>query len=325
MTYKPSHSVTFVESRVVVTIGSRCGFTLVELLVVIAIIGLLIALLLPAVQSAREASRRSVCTNNLKQIGLALHHYHDAHRLLPVSISHEREGPTPWLVVSGKGWIVGLLPYLESASLYDQFQPFINGHFNDQRGINHPDCREALRTQISLLQCPSDASILGTNIQHRQLLDIEVAKTSYKGVIGDTQMGGPTSLFQGTAPDCHANVGCNGLFYRNTYQEPVSFRKITDGLSHTLMVGEDVYEHNWFNAAYFSNGDYASCHVPLNYFPDPPTPLAWQNVFSFRSRHPGGAHFSIGDGSAQLISQDIDHQLYRALSTRAGSEVVAVP
>ena len=157
------------------------------------------------------------------------------------------------------------------------------------------------------------------------MLDIEAAKTSYKGVIGDTRMGNNASIFPGTTPDCHNTVGCNGLFYRNNYQEPIAFQEISDGLSNTFMVGEEVYEHNWNTAAFFGNGDYGSCQAPLNFFPEPATPLFWPNVYSFRSRHPGGAHFSIGDASTRFLNESIDHDLYRALSTRAGGEIVESP
>ncbi len=193
-------------------------------------------------------------------------------------------------------------------------------------GIRNPDCWDELAVQLDVLHCPADPSVLELNDQHRQLLEIKVAQTSYKGVLGDSQMGGGSSLFPGTTPDCHATTGCNGLFYRNNYQEPIELKDVTDGLSRTWMVGEEVPEHNWNTAAYFANGDYGSCHVPLNFFPEPPTPLFWPNVYSFRSRHPGGAHFCLADTSVRFVSEgSIDQDLYRALSTRAGEEVVEVP
>ena len=298
------------------------GFTVIELLVVIAIVGILAALLLPAVQAARGASRRLHCSNNLKQLGLAIHSYHGVAQQLPISISYGREGPNPAPEVSGKGWVISILPHLEEQALYDQFKPGLEGNFWSGGGIRNPICRDALQTELSVLKCPADPSAEGANTLHRQLLDIPAAKTSYKGVMGDSQMGNWSSIFPGTTPDCHNTVGCNGLFYRNNYQEPISFKEITDGLGKTWMIGEDVYEHNWNTAAFFANGDYGSCHAPLNFFPDPPTPLFWPNVYSFRSRHVGGAHFALADQSVRFVSESIDHALYRAMSTRAGGELV---
>ena len=91
------------------------------------------------------------------------------------------------------------------------------------------------------------------------------------------------------------------------------------------MVGEDVAFHNHHSTAYYCNGDYSSCHAPLNYMPDPPTPNDWWNVISFRSLHPGGAQFCLADGSVHFVSETIDYDLYRALSTKAGGEVAQVP
>jgi prepilin-type processing-associated H-X9-DG protein len=91
------------------------------------------------------------------------------------------------------------------------------------------------------------------------------------------------------------------------------------------MLGEDVPEHNNVSAAYYGNGDHASCHAPLNYLPDTPTPDDWPNVMSFRSRHPAGAQFCMADGSVQFVNETIDYTLYKGLSTKAGGEDAALP
>jgi prepilin-type processing-associated H-X9-DG protein len=96
-------------------------------------------------------------------------------------------------------------------------------------------------------------------------------------------------------------------------------------MTNTLMVGEDVPAHNWHSTAYYCNGDYSSCHAPLNYLPEPPTPADWWNVMSFRSLHPGGAQFCMADGSVRFFDEQIDYVLYRALSTKAGEEIVELP
>jgi prepilin-type N-terminal cleavage/methylation domain-containing protein len=300
----------------------RKAFTLVELLVVIAIIGILVALLLPAVQSAREAARRTSCVNNLKQLAVAVHVYHDGNKMFPVSISPWKEGPNPAKITSGKGWIINVLPQLEEQALFDAFKPGFLGPFEFGRGINIVTLSELVKTQLNVLRCPSDQSTRELSDSQWQWEGRLVAVTNYKGVIGDTRMGGANSIHQGTEPDCHNTIGCSGLFYRNDYQEPIAFRKVTDGTAHTLMLGEDLPRHNYHSAAFYSNGDYASCSAPLNFKPEPPIPLQWWDVISFRSDHPGGAHFAIADASVRFVSESIDYKLYRAMSTRNGGEPV---
>ncbi len=305
--------------------ASRPGFTLVELLVVIAVIAVLMGLLLPAVQSVREAARRLACSNNMKQLGLALHGYHDAFRMLPVNMGPqltplERNSPT----LNGTGWIAKVLPQVEQQALYDRMRPCFDGDFIAGSGLRAPGCRDVVQTQLSVLQCPSEGSVRRLSDTQYQWEGIEVALTSYKGVMGDTQLGGQSSRHVGRLPDCHAVVGCPGLFFRNTFRDPQRFRNVLDGLSNTFLLGEDVPEHNDHSAAYYSNTDYSSCHAPLNYFPRPPQPKVWYDVMGFRSRHPGGAHFVMVDGAVRFVSETIEHDLYRSLSTKAGGEVVTL-
>ncbi len=311
------------------------AFTLVELLVVIAIIGVLVALLLPAVQAAREAARRSSCVNNLKQIGLAVHLHHDAIGHVPISISpwpHEaRASNTPPEGNTGMGWIVRVLPYMEQQPLFDLFMQFgSSGNMvmdvrrpRSNIGISSTELSGSpgMQSQLPVISCPSDPTALELSPTQWQWRNSEVAVTSYKGVIGDTRMGTDASVHQGSVPDCHNTVGCNGIFYRNNYQEPVSFEQVTDGLSNTYMVGEDIPAHNYHSAAFYSNGDYASCHAPLNFKPQPPNPVQWPNVMSFRSEHPGGAHFAMADASVQFVSESIDYCIYRATSTKAEDDI----
>lgn len=302
----------------------RRGFTLVELLVVIAIIGVLVALLLPAVQAAREASRRMSCANNLKQLALASHNYHDTQQKMPMSISPWPEGPTFTAQRNGKGWIVSILPHMEQTALFEALAVGFNGDFNSGSGIFRAECRVAMKTQVKGLNCPSDPESLKLSTAQTQWSGVEVAVTSYKGVLGSHRMGGSSSIHQGPA-DCHNTVGCNGIFYRNSYQDALTFASIIDGTSNTLMIGEDVPSQNSHSAAYYSNGDYCSTHGPINYFPNPPNPTFWPNVMTFRSRHPNIAQFALADGSVRNLTQTIDMVTYQGLSTKEGREAVSAP
>jgi len=148
---------------------------------------------------------------------------------------------------------------------------------------------------------------------------------NYKGCIGDDQIGGTESVHQGSMPDCHRTRNCNGFYWRHEYLNPIDFKKVTDGLSHTFMVGEDVASQNWHSCPFYGNDVYDTCGAPLNYFPQPPTPDEWWNVMTFRSMHPAGANFCMGDGSVSFVDELIDYKLYRALSTKAGGELAQLP
>ncbi len=296
------------------------GFTLIELLVVIAIIAILIALLVPAVQKVREAASRTQCINNLKQYGLAIHAHHDAHKHIPESVSPWGEGGPP--PRTGRGWILKILPYIDQTPLYEAFNPSFVGDFFSGQGIDL--CRPQMAVNLTILRCPADDSGRQLSTTTAQCA-FPVATTNYKGVIGTTNMGGgwPTSP-SGTV-DGHNTINNNGLFFRNTYQVKLKFAHITDGLSNTLAVGEDLPDQNIHGAAFYANGDYASCHAPLNFFPNPPNPGNWPLVMSFRSRHPGSVNFCLADGTVRTISQSIQWLHYQQLCTRAGNEVKEIP
>jgi len=346
----------------------RRGFTLIELLVVIAIIGVLVALLLPAVQAAREAARRIQCGNNLKNIGLGIQNYASAKNYLPYSTPYAGSSANDCegnLVVNydttaveyigpgrcseldktgrtGKGWITELLPYLEQQPLYERFKSGLafEGNFTLAKGMRrndpaNPIVREAIATPLSLLACPSDQSA-GKPAQNLfWFININAAPTSYKGVAGDTVVGESLPVrFNadwGSTPDCHDKTGCNGVIWRTTWFQKVQLKSISDGTSNTLAVGESIVELDLHSVAYFSDGDWASTNAQLNFSPDSEAQSSatwaadnWYDLRGFRSRHPGGVHFAMVDGSVQFLNAIIEHKTYRALSTRAGGEVVSL-
>ncbi|MAT69096.1 MAG: hypothetical protein CMJ58_06175 [Planctomycetaceae bacterium] len=346
--------------------SNQCrGFTLVELLVVIAIIGVLVALLLPAVQAAREAARRMSCANNVKNLALAVQNFHDATKHLPYGIDYGRYGPeneitapnnrmnvTPskWAKndnLTGKGWIVDVLPQLEQQPLYDGMKPGFQYEPNQSKnfsaggrggsGMGNITIRQFIAQQIPVLSCPSDPSG-GVREDQWHWGNVATATTNYKGVIGDPKIGmtfganGEWSKsgddYWGSEPDCFESINCPGLFWRFSYYNPINFKEISDGLSNTFLIGEAVVEQDFHSAAYFSDGDWASCNQQLNYFvlaePDQIKNDFWFDVRGFRSRHPGGAHFAMADASVQFVGEDIDHLIYRGLSTKAGGEIVSL-
>jgi prepilin-type N-terminal cleavage/methylation domain-containing protein/prepilin-type processing-associated H-X9-DG protein len=343
----------------------RCrAFTLVELLVVIAIIGILVALLLPAVQAAREAARRMSCSNNLHNIGLACINFHDTTKHLPYSISQWAEdynrarvwiGPTNGKMdpsnggpgYNGKAWIVDILPAMEENALADAIAKALKDSTGNKAfkisgpaagsGMGYPSIRPMLEQQLSWLTCPSDPSAKPSPDQYYWDFSGKVitATTSYKGCLGDSVLtdgvgGAPSFPNLGSTPDCHNTAECNGLIWRNTYYNPINLKKATDGTSKTFMVGEDVVGQDYWSAAFFSDGTWATCGIPLNWFvyPDEKSfitvPPQWQQTRGFKSRHPGGAHFVMADGSVHFVAESIDQSIYRGLATRDGGENVTV-
>jgi type II secretory pathway pseudopilin PulG len=314
------------------------------LLVVIAIIGVLVALLLPAVQSAREAARRVQCANNLRQMALAVLNHEGAKKHFPFSISmwdesrtHDNQDlqpPDTLQGFSGKGWIAELLPFSEELGQYDSLKPGFTGHFGNGFGMKDPAVLDALQRKPPWLSCPTDpnATRVSTTIYHygdpRGLRGTPIAVTSYKGVLGDNVIWPQSTIhLDGFPVDCHNNyTPCRGIFYRNTYYRPVKLRNVRDGTSKTIMIGEAVADQDLHAAAYHADGDWASTNGPLNYFRSEYQPLQvwqeWYNFRTFRSLHPSGAQFARVDGSVQFVIDSIDLKLYQALSTRAGNEVL---
>jgi prepilin-type N-terminal cleavage/methylation domain-containing protein len=339
--------------------AARAGFTLVELLVVIAIIGILVALLLPAVQAAREAARRMSCSNNLHNIGLACLNFEQTKKFFPISISQWEEdvnrqhmwiGPEKGKMhednggpgYTGKGWMIDILPPMEEQALFDVFKKGLDSSkrkfsvFSASAGdgLAHASLRDAVKTPLAWLSCASDDSPKTSMQQFHWRPSREVATSSYKGVLGDSIVSGsPSGVVTpfadfGSQPDCHNTAECNGIIWRANYFYTVPLRKVTDGTSSTFLVGESVVSQDYHSAAFFADGSWATCGIPINYLlvgaPEEEIQLKWWEVRGFKSMHPGGVQFVLVDGSVQFINESIDHTVYRGLSTRDGGEIVNV-
>jgi prepilin-type N-terminal cleavage/methylation domain-containing protein len=362
--------------------SGRSAFTLVELLVVIAIIGILVALLLPAVQAAREAARRAQCTNNLKQFGIAIQNYENSKKQLPAGaywndvrdsnkgecdFSCDRTDKNPHCCVKDAGSLhVFLLPYMEEQALYDMFDLEING-VDEQVGAGGTPLGS---TYVASFVCPSDehpGEASHTKQARFGILTVEQLKTfkisNYAASRGPTHqenggtgicehkvawnnsVGPPVQAASNPGPiaymypdsftECVApGMGCfkefGGPFTRLAYH--VKLRQITDGLSNTIFVGEvraRCSKHTSEGWAYSHSGNgLISTLVPINWDSCVDDPKArncrhwdtWVGDVGFKSAHPGGALFVLGDASVQFLPESIDPRVYNVLGGKADGE-----
>jgi prepilin-type N-terminal cleavage/methylation domain-containing protein/prepilin-type processing-associated H-X9-DG protein len=316
----------------------RLAFTLVELLVVIAIIGVLVALLLPAVQSAREAARRSRCVNNLKQIGLAVHNYENTHRTFPIGAYDCCYGT----------WLLASLPYIEQNMLYQQYvRP---GGIEGFGGAVGPDIRygtavnlPVTRTQIQTYWCVSDTKSASLAVING------VTFHNYVANFGNTVRGRMNSrgvVFGGAPFIMVINpVKVPGFVTDGKHPQVIKFADVVDGLSNTLMHSETVQGKGgdlrgfgwWGGGSHFEtmltpnsplpDRTEQSCNtsVPLN----PPCANRvvgdpdLEETIAARSRHPGGVHAAFCDGSTRFVSNNIDLETWRAAGTSGGVESIS--
>ena len=308
------------------------GFTLIELLVVIAIIGVLVGLLLPAVQAAREAARRTQCQNNLKQIGIALHSYHERNGTLPPGYLSEWDWLRRRETGPGWGWLARILPDLEQQVIYDRI--------DFEQPMHSPDFETIRQVRLEVFVCPSDemprtwtANNGSVWMQDGVVFSAEdpicdVAGANYVGVFGIGEPG----------------VDGEGVFFRDS---SIGFADIRDGLSSTVCAGERSIRLNagrghatwlgavpgaqlWSCAPDPFDADAGICrkedgsgmilgHTGEGFGPGDPM----GDVNQFLSRHGRGAYFLFCDGHVRFLNEAMDYRIYKALSTRAGGEVIS--
>jgi prepilin-type N-terminal cleavage/methylation domain-containing protein/prepilin-type processing-associated H-X9-DG protein len=303
--------------------GRRAAFTLVELLVVIAIIGILIALLLPAVQAAREAARHTQCRNNLKQIGLGLHSYHDANRLLPPGGSGTTNSSAN---NDGVGFHVHILRYVEQDAMFRQFDPATL--------YSSPVNRAAGALLVPFYQCPSAVNFYTENASENAPSGERGRTTHYHGNMGPNDLA--TNKYDVLA-STNGGQARQGVLGRDT-----KFRltDIKDGTSNTLLVGETSWTRGdpsslpvgyrvWHRGCN-TNGQLAcgSCRNVANGLG-----TVWAggggaaayNNFSFGGIHPGGTNFLFCDGSIRSINKDVALGVLLTMSSRNGGETQTAP
>jgi len=312
----------------------RPGFTLIELLVVIAIIAVLIALLLPAVQAAREAARRAQCVNNLKQLGLAAHNYHDVQGSFPSCLFLHPNYSVNGLAWNNASWLVLMLPQMEQQALHSavNFSVMWGSTVQSNWGaIYYGEQNSTVRVSvINTLICPSDTSPAVDATNADEITGEPAAGTSYVGNLGDNCLmcspaAGVASFCAASGYPCRGPLlgdgGGSGIFWR--FGSNTAVRDVTDGTANTFLAGEQVMGVTRWNAWVHANQSAGSTAMPLNYVLSPPNTNDWFHQYTFRSRHPGGANFAFADGAVKFIKDSISFNVYQALSTRSMGEVVS--
>jgi prepilin-type N-terminal cleavage/methylation domain-containing protein/prepilin-type processing-associated H-X9-DG protein len=303
----------------------RLGFTLIELLVVLAVIGVLLALLLPAVQYAREAARRGQCQNNLHQIGVALASYHAGHQTLPpAKINPGSYRPIPgdpnWPILGGgtkntTGWVL-LLPFLDRADLFGEYNASLCSSANAAASLplmpvmgSDAANSTVVGVLLGVFICPSDTS----PALHTQAPDTPTNPLSVRNGRQSNYLFA-TGAFSDSSQIYHSLDHRNeqGMFGNNG---AANYDQVGDGLGQSIAVGEAVHPPNGaVGGPYWGAGVEGCCHGPVTIGSRGP----------FASRHPRGAHFLFGDGSVRFLSEDLDSQVFDRFHTIHGNEVATV-
>jgi prepilin-type N-terminal cleavage/methylation domain-containing protein/prepilin-type processing-associated H-X9-DG protein len=302
-----------------ITNQKSAGFTLVELLVVITIIGILISLLLPAVQAAREAARRLQCSNNFRQVGVAMHNYHSAKGCFPPgqfdpgAAPYAKSGvPLYW------SWSTYILPYLEWQTVYDMVD-FGGGNYYCVPAKN----KTANQTRIAAYMCSSDPScgelVFSASDNPGPDEKLDSAPANMAGVVDSVTAvysSGSWPYYFRPFPLVNGMMGAN---------EPCRISDVTDGTSNTLLIGEVVGAGPGTHLGFFwASSNWLDTHYGINNWPvivAASSSPQYSYLTGFASYHPGGCHFGMADGSVQFLSQNIAQSVLAALTTRAGGEV----
>lgn len=312
---------------------SRRGFTLIELLVVIAIIAILVALLLPAVQQAREAARRSTCKNQLKQIGIALHNYHDVHNTFPPgSLGFSATSP-PAQPGNELSFQVFILPFIEQVTLYETVNFSTPGHASFDTVLANQ--------KIDVYLCPSSN-------KESDSANASLYTTHYYGNMGPTSGNGTAGPYicqevDSGSGECtngtgQGGFGTLGVLGRNS---KIRFRDITDGTSNTIAVGEisahrtvdgtDMPGYSTWHRGFggLGSGGCKNVTFPINstaYDGTNTTTFDGTNFneISFSSNHTGGTHILFCDGATMFVSENVDLTVYKDSATRNGEETTSL-
>jgi len=273
----------------------RVGFTLVELLVVIAIIGILVALLMPAIQAAREASRRSTCSNNLKQWGLAIQMYHDTYGTIPTGVTV----PGQWT------FRAMLLQFVEQKDVWERIDFETGTHCFNASGFAGSD--NPSDDPVPIYFCPSDP--YSGEVFTSSSWSADYMPTEYMGV-----MGGRTQYTFSNA------LNADGAFYINSKVRLAGF---TDGTSNTFVMGERGIPDDLYWGWATCGATIYDVFLSMRYGYSPGNDKGWTHVGHFWSYHPGGGHFLLADGATRHVSYDIDYNTLVGLATRSGGEAPA--